>query len=78
MTENNLELVKALINTKDLLEIANKNFELSGNTELSDYYSYEIKALKTKHDYLLKQVKKAGITLDIVKRMNLKYNNVGA
>lgn len=78
MTENELKLVKALINTKEELEIANKNFEFSGNTELSDYYSYEIKALKIRHDYLLKQIKENGIMIDLIKRLDLKYNNLGA
>lgn len=52
-------LINSLINTKELLDVANQNFEMSGNSELSDYYSYQIKALKIQYDYLLKQIKLA-------------------
>ena len=52
-----IELLKEILNTKQDLKIANKNFETAEN-ELIDYYAYQIKANKAKLDYLIKHVKK--------------------
>ena len=69
--ENDLELLKAILATKMELGIANRNFEIS-DPELVDYYSYQIKASKAKLDYLIKQVKQKGISLDILNNLKLR------
>ena len=70
---DNRQLIMEAIKAKQDLEIANRNFEFS-NSELTDYYSYQIKALKIKYDYLLKKIKEKGIMLNVVDDMDLKYN----
>lgn len=67
----NFDLVKDLIKTKLDLDIANKNFEIA-EAEMIDYYAYQIKANKSKLDYLLKKIKKIGLILDISDEINIK------
>jgi len=68
--ENELELLKSILVTKMELGVANKNFE-SAETELVDYYSYQIKANKAKLDYLIKQVKQKGISVDMINNLEI-------
>lgn len=75
--ENEIELLKSIINTKRELVIANKNFE-SAEDELVDYYSYQIKASKAKLDYLIKQVKIKGIAVDMIKSLQIGLENTRA
>ena len=72
--EKDIELIKSILSTKSDLEKANKNFEYA-EEELIDYYTYQIKANQAKLDYLIKQVKKRGIILDIVNQIEFKLNN---
>ncbi len=67
---NELELLKSILNTKRELYIANKNFE-TAEEELIDYYSYQIKASKAKLDYLIKQVKEKGIEVDMINNLQI-------
>ena len=53
--EKERELIKTIINTREELKAANKNFEYA-QEELVDYYSYKIKANQAKLDYLIKIV----------------------
>ena len=73
MKENkiDLELVDCIIKTKRELEVAHRNFE-QADGELIDYYSYQIKAHKAKLDYLIKEVKTKGFTLDIMDEIKLR------
>ena len=66
-----IELVECIIKTKRELEVANKNFEHAEN-ELIDYYAYQIKANKAKLDYLIKEVKQKGFSLDMVSELKLR------
>ncbi len=50
------ELLKELNKTIIELNIALENYE-SAMPELVDYYSYQIKAIQAKYDYLLKLTK---------------------
>lgn len=68
--ESEIELLKCILATKRELFIANKNFE-SAEDELVDYYSYKIKANKAKLDYLIKQVKIKGITVDMINNLQI-------
>ena len=69
--ENEIELLKSILTTKRELRIANRNFE-TAEPELVDYYSYQIKASKAKLDYLIKQVKQKGISVDMVNDLQLR------
>ena len=69
--ENEMELLKSILDTKRELFVANRNFE-SAEEELIDYYSYQIKANKAKLDYLIKEVKQKGFTLNIVDELKLR------
>ena len=50
---------------------ANKNFEYA-EAELIDCYSYQIKSLQSKLDYLIKKVKKKGIVLDMINAISME------
>lgn len=73
--EYELELLKSILSTKRELFIANKNFE-SAEDELVDYYSYKIKANKAKLDYLIKQVKIKGITVDMINNLQIGLEEI--
>lgn len=63
--EKESELIKSIINTREELKMANKNFEYAQD-ELVDYYSYKIKANQAKLDYLIKMAKTKGIEVDMI------------
>ena len=67
---NEIELLKSILDTKRELTVANKNFELA-EEELVDYYVYQIKASKSKLDYLIKQVKAKGIAVDMINNLQI-------
>ncbi len=69
---NEIELLKSILDTKRELAIANKNFE-TAEEELIDYYSYQIKASKAKLDYLIKQVKDKGIVVDMINNLQIVF-----
>ena len=73
MRRNNIdvELVECILKTRRDLEVANKNFE-QAEGDLIDYYLYQIKANKAKLDYLIKEVKQKGFSLDIVSEIELR------
>jgi len=65
------ELIKCIIRAKRDLNMLNRNFE-TAEGELIDYYSYQIKANKSKLDYLIKEVKRQGITIDMINEMKIQ------
>lgn len=69
--ENDLELLKSILEAKRELGIANRNFE-SAESELVDYYSYQIKAIKVKIDYLIRLVKQKGISVDMLRNLEIE------
>lgn len=71
--EKNEELIKSVIEAKVELNNANINYEYAED-ELIDYYTYQIKALQAKVDYLTKKIKKRGLILDISQRAKLIKN----
>lgn len=75
--ENEIELLKSILDTKRELVVANKNFE-SAEVELVDYYSYQIKASRAKLDYLIRQVKKKGIVVDMINNLEIKLQQTKA
>lgn len=66
-----IELVECIIRTKRELEVYTKNFE-QAEGKLIDYYSYQIKASKARLDYLIKEVKQKGFSLDMVSELNFR------
>ncbi len=75
MRKNNIdvELVKCILKTRRDLEVANKNFE-QAEGDLIDYYLYQIKANKAKLDYLIKEVKQKGFSLDMISEIELRIS----
>lgn len=73
--QKSVELVVSILKTKKDLDMANHNFEFA-EKELIDYYAYQIKANKSKLDYLMKQAKEQGIALDITNEIYLRKNEV--
>ncbi len=68
--QKEIELIKSIIKTRRELKIANRNFEYA-ETDLVDYYIYQIKANQAKLDYLIKLAKNKGIQVDMIN--DLKY-----
>lgn len=58
--EKEMELMKTILETKEMLKVARSNFEYAED-DLIDYYTYEIKANQSKLDYLIKIAKRKGI-----------------
>lgn len=61
--EKNKELLLSIITTRENLKQAHKNFEFA-EKDLIDYYSYNIKAIQAKLDYLIKLAKAKGLVMD--------------
>lgn len=73
--EKETELILSIIKTKKELDEACKNFEYA-EEDLIDYYTYQIKANRSKFDYLVKQAKSQGLALDVIKQIEIKLNKV--
>lgn len=75
MRKHNIDisLIESILKTKEELKVANKNFE-QAEGDLIDYYSYQIKANKAKLDYLIKEVKQKGFTLDAIEELKLRIS----
>lgn len=69
--EKKLELIMSIIKAKQDLHDSNNNFEYAEN-ELIDYYAYQIKANKTKLDYLIKKAQSKGIILDSINELEIR------
>ena len=69
--EQEVELIKVIIKTRQDLKNANKNFEYASE-DLVDYYTYQIKANQAKLDYLIKLAKSQGLEVDMIKNMMYK------
>lgn len=69
--EKRMELLINIIKTKKDLDNSNNNFEYAEN-ELIDYYTYQIKANKTKLDYLIKKAQSKGIILDCINELEIR------
>lgn len=69
--ELNTVLVQSIIKTNSELHNARNNYEYAEG-ELIDYYLYQIKANQAKLNYLIKQSKTNGITIDTLKQIEIK------
>ena len=70
--EKESDLIKIISKTKEELKNANKNFEFA-DSDLIDYYIYQIKANQAKLNYLIKVAKSKGMNVDFIKEMEIKY-----
>ena len=73
--ELNTILVQSIIKTNKDLQSARNNYEFAEG-ELIDYYLYQIKANQSKLNYLIKKSKANGITIDRLKQMELRNNQI--
>ena len=78
--EKEIELMKTIIETKEMLKIARCNFEYAED-DMIDYYTYQIKAHQSKLDYLIKIAKAKEIELtrldELRVRLYIKNNMAG-
>jgi len=71
--EKKIDLIRNIIKTKTELRTANKNFEYAED-EMIDYYSYQIKAIQAKLNYLIKAAKKQEIVLDVIDEAEIRLD----
>ena len=69
--EIEIELMQNIIETKEKLQNARKNFEYAEDGMI-DYYIYQIKANQSKLDYLIKLAKKKGVILSRDKEVKIR------
>mgnify|MGYP003584238677 FL=1 len=73
--DKKVELIMSLIKAKKELNLATKNFE-TAEEGLVDYYVYQIKASKSKVDFLVNKAKDKGLSLNMIEEFYLKKNKV--
>ena len=69
--EKRIELIRAIMDTKEKIKIARCNFEYAED-DLIDYYTYQIKANQAKLDYLIKMAKINGLVLSKVNEFKFR------
>lgn len=74
--EKKIELIMSVLKTKKELDNASKNFE-TAEDGLIDYYTYQIKASKSKLDFLVNKARDVGVSLDMIEELYFKRNQVG-
>ena len=74
--QKEIELIKCIRDTKRRLNTANKNFE-TAEEGLVDYYTYQIKANKSKVDFLVNKARAKGLSLNMIEEIYFKKNQVG-
>ena len=73
--EKKIELILSVLKTKRELDLATKNFE-TAEMGLIDYYIYQIKASKSKLDFLMNKAKNNGISLKMIEEIYFRTNRV--
>lgn len=74
--EKEIELMRTIIETKEILKVARSNFEYAED-DLIDYYTYQIKANQSKLDYLIKIAKRKGMVLSRVNELKTRFYRAG-
>lgn len=69
----NQEIIKNIILTKHELDIIRQNYEFA-ESDLIDYYLYQLKAHQSRLDFLVKSAKKRNLHLNTVEKM--KYDEI--
>ena len=72
--EKEIELMVSIMKAKKELDEACENFEYAED-DLIDYYTYQIKATRSKFDYLVKKAKEQSLALDMIKQIEIKLNS---
>ena len=73
--DKKVELIMSLLKAKRELNVANKNFE-TAEEGLVDYYTYQIKASKSKVDFLMEKARNKGLSLNMIEEIYFKKNQV--
>lgn len=68
------ELIRNIIKTRKELDFANRNYEFA-DSDLIDYYIYQMKANQAKLDYLIKMAKVKGLNVNFIKDMEYRFEN---
>ena len=69
--EKNKELMDTILQTKKVINDANKNYEMAEG-KLIDYFLYTMKAEQARLDYLITRAKKMGISVELGEQLNIK------
>ena len=69
-TDEESELIRNIIKTRKDLEFANNNYEFA-DSDLIDYYIYEIKA---NLNYLIKMAKIKGLSVHFIKELEYRLS----
>ena len=72
-TDEESELIRNIIKTRKDLEFANNNYEFA-DSDLIDYYIYEIKANQAKLIYLIKMAKIKGLSVHFIKELEYRLS----
>ena len=72
-TDEESELIRNIIKTRKDLEFANNNYEFA-DSDLIDYYIYEIKANQAKLNYLIKMDKIKGLSVHFIKELEYRLS----
>lgn len=71
--EINDDIIRSIVASKIELNNAHINMRYA-DPELIDYYSYKIKAAKSKLDYLIRIAKDKKLSVDMVKALDIDLN----
>ena len=67
------ELLNRINESKNYLRNMYNNMQFA-ESDLIDYYTYQIKANRAKFDYLLKKAKENGIVIDMRVQIDITFN----
>lgn len=59
--DENVELLELIKNTKDAWKSSIINYDYTTESDMLDYYAYQIKAHELRFEYLLKKAKEKGV-----------------
>ena len=72
-TDEESELLRNIVKTRRELEFANNNYQFA-ESDLIDYYIYEIKANQAKLNYLIKMAKIKGLNVHFIKDLGYRLS----
>ena len=72
-TDEESELLRNIVKTRRELEFANNNYQFA-ESDLIDYYIYEIKANQAKLNYLIKMAKIKGLYVHFIKDLEYRLS----
>ena len=72
-TDEESKLLRNIVKTRRELEFANNNYQFA-ESDLIDYYIYEIKANQAKLNYLIKMAKIKGLNVHFIKDLEYRLS----